>query len=439
MRLSDSFKLSVNSILHRRLRSWLTLLGIIIGVGAVVAIISIGEGAQASITSQLSSFGAGIITISPGEGGAQRFGGAFRMGGGGGFGGGMEHDTRTGTQASAKEPTLTKIDVAIVSANPNVLYVNEIVSGRSKLTFLSEQTNASLQGVNPNAWKQTSNPGLAEGRFLTSSDSSAIVIGNRIANDIFKQPVTVGRKVTLEDPDGNPQAFTVVGILKESGSAGIGASNSDSTVFMPYTSAWNMTDVNKDTFSSLQARVLDAETVDQTTEELTAALQISRRVTAENQDFSITSAQAIKEQVSSITQSLTLFLGAIAAIALLVGAIGVANSMFTSVLEKTKLIGILKALGSTDNEIVMLFIIESGLFGLLGGIMGVVLGAFASIGIASMGGLSLPIARGGTTSLITPQLVIIAVVLSTVIGIVAGAMPARSAAKLKPVDALRYE
>ncbi|MCX6798839.1 MAG: FtsX-like permease family protein, partial [Candidatus Diapherotrites archaeon] len=167
-------------------------------------------------------------------------------------------------------------------------------------------------------------------------------------------------------------------------------------------------------------------------------LLLSRRVTEETKDFTVTSAQAIQEQVSSATETLTLFLGAIAAVSLLVGAIGVANSMFTSVLEKTREIGILKALGSTNNEIVRLFVIESGLFGLIGGLIGVMLGTLLSVAMSGLGIISLPMTRGAET-LVTPQLVIIAVVLSTVIGVVAGVLPARAAAKLKPVEALRYE
>ncbi len=179
------------------------------------------------------------------------------------------------------------------------------------------------------------------------------------------------------------------------------------------------------------------DVLDDTVTELTTSLQAERKVTARTQDFSITSSEAIKEQISSITNTLTVFLGAIAAISLLVGAIGVANSMFTSVLEKTREIGILKALGATNNEVMQVFLFESALFGLVGGILGALLGMLMA-SLMSMLGLSLGI-TGSVTTLVTPQLLVIAIALSTIIGVISGLAPARNASKLNPIEALRHE
>lgn len=430
MKAGELFSLSLNSILHRKLRSWLTLLGIVIGVAAVVAIISIGEGAQASVSEQLSGFGADIITISPGFSRAQGFGGFFRGSGGG---------TRVGmggNETSTDESTLTKKDSVVIRANPRITAINEVVLGRGEMVFLGEKTNASIEGVNANAWLETTNVTLESGRFLTASDPTGIVIGNNIANNVFKQSITIGRAITIEE-----RPFTVVGILESSGTGfgGVG----DTPVYMTLNSAWDiLEDINKDTYSSIQAKVSDPELVEQTITELTESLQLSRKVLERNQDFSITSSQTIREQISSVTETLTLFLGAIAAISLIVGALGVANSMFTSVLEKTKEIGILKALGSTNNEILLLFVMESGLFGLVGGIIGVVVGALASTVLSGAEIISIPGAGrgfGGTGTLVSPALIIIAIALSTIIGILAGIIPARNASKLKPIEALRYE
>ncbi|MFH0955024.1 MAG: ABC transporter permease [Candidatus Micrarchaeota archaeon] len=431
MRFADSFELSVNSILHRRLRAWLTLLGIIIGVAAVVSIISIGEGAQASISARLSGFGADQVTISPGFNRAGGFFGNVRGGGEGTSGG------RTATSTSnSTTPELTKKDFQVIQQNPQVLLLNRIVSGRSDLVFLSEKADVSVQGIDPLPWKQMTNLTLASGRFLTPSDSQAVVIGSRVANSTFKLPITLGRPIILND-----KPFTVVGILASSG-GGFGGGGGDNSVYIPYTSAWNvLTDINKDTYSSIQLKVADVSQADNTVSQLTQSLLISRKVTSQNQDFTITSAQAIQQQVSSVTDTLTLFLGAIAAVSLLVGAIGVANSMFTSVLEKTHEIGILKALGASNYEVLRLFVIESALFGLVGGVIGAILGTLISYGLTEAG---LRIAGGiagggGITTLVTPILLVEAIVLSTVIGVLAGIVPARTASRLKPIDALRYE
>ncbi|MCH7902832.1 ABC transporter permease [archaeon] len=404
MKLKDSFKLSLNNILHRKLRAWLTLLGIIIGVAAVVSIISIGEGAQSNLTENLSDFGADIITISPGFNRAGFFGGSGR---GRDFG---DHSTTT-TQVTE----LGKRDLTIIKGNPNILLVNEIVAGRGEFIFLAETVSVSIQGVNPVTWTETNNVELDSGRFLGVSDSGTIVIGDRIANDNFKQQLTIGRKVTIES-----KPFTVIGILKEG--------SNDSTVFMPLITAWEITDVNRNVYTSIQAKVNDPEKIEEITGELEQQLRLSRKVTERNQDFTIRSSLAFQEQISEVLDTLTLFLGAIAAISLLVGAVGVANSMFTSVLEQTREIGIMKALGSTEREILELFVIESGLFGLIGGLIGVIIGTIVAFGISFF-----------ATTLVTPQLMIFAILLSTIIGIISGIIPARAASKLKPVEALRYE
>ncbi len=409
MKLKDSFQLSLNNIFHRKLRAWLTLLGIIIGVAAVVSIVSIGEGASASVSENFSSFGADVITITPGFSSA----GSFRGPGSGGHASSFSNTPATSTE----EPELGKLDLVIIKGNPNVQHTNEIVSGRGDLVFLAEQITASIQGVNPTTWPETDNLELESGRLLGASDSSVVVIGNTIANGVFKQPITVGRRITLEDVP-----FTVVGILEE----GI----SGSTVFMPYRSAWDVTDVEKNTYSSIKAKVKNEEITEETVAELTEALMLSRKVTERDQDFTVSSFLALQEQINEVLGTLTLFLAAIAAVSLIVGAVGIANSMFTSVLEKTKEIGIMKALGSTDGEIMELFVIESGLFGFIGGGLGVILG---------VGGYLLLSIFVGLNTFVSIELMAIAMVLSTVIGVVSGLLPARAASKLKPIEALRYE
>lgn len=409
MKTIDSFKLSVNNILHRKLRAWLTLLGIIIGVAAVVSIVSIGEGASASVSASLSDFGADIITITPGFSRAGSFGHSRP----GGFG--RDVDT-----TSTESPELGKYDVMIIRGNPNVQFVNEIVSSRGDLMFLSESVSISIEGVNPNTWQEMNELELESGRFLGISDSTSIVIGNRLAHEIFEQEITIGRRVTIEG-----SSFSVVGLLKETGG------QEDSKVYINYPEVWDLDeDIETNVFTSIQARIFDVELVEETTEQLTQSLMISRKVTERDRDFTIFSAQAMQEQINEMIGTLTLFLGAIALVSLIVGAVGVANSMFTSVLEKTKEIGILKALGATEKEIMILFMIESALFGLVGGVIGILLGMLVSFLINL---------TGVTNTLVTPQLMVITLVLSVIIGVVSGLIPARAASKLRPIEALRYE
>ncbi|MEI7961440.1 MAG: ABC transporter permease [archaeon] len=438
MKIKDSFLLSLNSILHRRLRAWLTLLGIIIGVAAVVSIISIGNGTQASVNARLSGFGADIITMTAGGSRAGSIAGSppggFDMPGFGGDGGGFSRTRTTTTASSTKTAVLTSSDVSIIKSNSDVVAVNQIVSGREKVTFGSQEITASIQGVNPLTWTSTNNVTFLSGRNLGTSDSRAAVIGYNLANTSFKQPITLGRKIDI-----NGTSFTVVGTLAKSGT-GFGGGGSDSTIYINYSYAWDILDVNRNQYSSILIKVKNSSNAIADVNALTAALLLSRRVTAGKQDFTLTSTEAIQAQVASVTSTLTLFLGAIAAVSLLVGAVGIANSMFTSVLEKTREIGIMKALGAKNNEVLTLFVIESGLFGLIGGILGVLV-AFAITEVLNFMGISLGIGPGGGGSdmIITADLVVFAIVLSTVIGIVSGLMPARSASKLKPVDALKYE
>ena len=431
MKIADSARLSVNSILHRRLRAWLTLLGIVIGVVAVVSILALSSGTQASVSASFSGFGADIITISPGFSRAGTFGGTTRGPDIGGFGGGGDRATSTSTAT----PTLTDKDIAVIRSNQNVVAINQIVSGRATIKFGAQQTNASIQGVNANTWMKTTNVTLASGRSVSSSDTRSIVIGNSLANSkVFTQPITLGRKIDI-----NGISFTVVGVLAASGSSFGGGS--DSTVYMPYNVAWDVVDVNKNTYSSLQVKVSDAANVTLDINTLTSQLMVSRKVTSKTQDFTMTSSQAIQQQISSVMQTLTLFLAAIAAVSLIVGAVGVANSMFTSVLEKTKEIGIMKALGASNNEVLTLFVIESGLFGLIGGIIGVMIAFCLELVLDALDiGLSLGFGPGGSSIMvISPQLVIMAILLSTGIGIFSGLMPALNASKMRPVDALKYE
>lgn len=421
MRFSRSLKLAANILLHSKLRSWLTVIGIVIGVAAVVSIISIGQGLQQSIEARLGGLGADLISISPGAG---RAAGGFRGGDFGGGGGGA-------TSTNAKN--LTNKDLQVLQSINGVKVVEGIVSGRGEVYYLSEKSTISITGVDPVAWKEITTSELDSGRFLGPTDYNVVVVGNRVATRMFKQPLLLNRMITIE---GKP--FKIIGILKESGGFG----GDDNSIIMPTQAARDtLTDVGIDKFDSIIIKADDVNNVDQLLIDIDNRLMISRHVTTRNKDYRISSAKAAQAQAESIVQTLTLFLGAIAAVSLLVGAVGIANTMFTSVLEKTKEIGVMKSIGAKNRDIMMIFLLNSGMVGMTGGLIGILFGSIISallptIGLRLMGGGA---AGGALTTAITPSLLIMALVVSILIGVIAGVVPAYRASKLKPVDALRYE
>jgi len=423
MKFNDIIKLSLNSLSHRGMRSWLTILGIVIGVAAVVSILSIGSGMQQAVSGQLGGLGADIITISSGSSRA------FGMG----FG---ERETTGQTTTSQN---LTVKDVQIIKTVSGVKFVDGIVSGRASITYLTESGSVTVEGVDPLAWKEMTTSELDSGRFLTSGDENSVVIGYRIANSMFKQQLVVNTQISIEE-----KPFRIVGILKQSGSIG-GMGGSDSNVIMPISAARTIVDdVLANQFSSIQLKVADSNSVDEIMSNLDQRLMLSRHETNETKSFTVTSAQAMQETISSVMETLNLFLTGIAAISLLVGAIGIANTMFMSVVERTRQIGTLKALGTTNFEIMKLFVFESAMIGFMGGLIGIFLGFIASGTISELGVRMIGVGggmRGAGSSIttITPELVLFALGFSVIIGVVSGLLPARKAASLQPIEALRYE
>ncbi len=439
MKFTDILKLSLNGLTHRGLRSWLTILGIIVGVAAVIAMLSIGAGMSQTMSSQMSNFGANVLTVSAGQtrafGPEGGFTNRYQPGEGappGAFGGSQTTTTSTSTTS----PTLTDTDILAISSANGVEAVTGIISGRATIQYLAQTVTVSVEGVDPTAWNDMTTSTLASGRLLGAGETTGVLVGNGIANGMFDYNLTVDTQIRI-----GSKTFTIVGILQESGTGSFGGA--DRTVYMTLQAAREIvTSLENNEYSSIEVKVSDVNAIDQIITNVKDALYTSRMVTADTADFTVTSPTSMLQNIQSTMQTLTFFLTGIAAISLLVGAIGIANTMFMSVMERTRLIGILKSIGTRNSEIMKMFVAESGIIGLMGGLLGIFLG-FIVVGVISSVGFNIMgMGRFGTSTsvaIVTPQLIVFALLFSTIIGIVSGLIPARKAANLQVVEAMRSE
>jgi len=439
MKFADILKLSLNSLTHRGLRSWLTILGIIVGVAAVIAMLSISAGMSQSMNSQMSNFGADVLTVSVGRtfavGPESGFQGRFQPGDSSGGPPGMQTQTSQ-TTTTTDTPTLTDTDILAISTAEGVESVTGVISDRATIQYLAQTVTVTVEGVEPSAWNSMTTSELASGRFLESGETTSVLVGNGVANGMFDYNLTVNTQIRI-----GSKTFTIVGILAESGTGSFGGD--DRTIFMSLQAAREIvTNIDNNEYSSIQVKVIDANAVDQTIENVEQVLYTSRMVTSDTADFTVTSPTSMLETIQSTMATLTFFLTGIAAISLLVGAIGIANTMFMSVMERTRLIGILKSIGTKNSEIMKMFLAESGIIGFMGGLLGIFLG-FIVVGIISSVGINIMgMGRMGTNTsvaIVTPELIVFALLFSTIIGIVSGLIPARSASNLQIVEAMRSE
>jgi putative ABC transport system permease protein len=427
MKLEKSFELALNILIHSKLRSWLTILGIVIGVAAIVAIVSIGEGAQASVNSRLSGLGADIATVTLGHSRA----GTVE------FGRGREEGSSVTT---SKSLNLTEKDVQAIKSVIGVLYVNPILSGRAQLTYLAQTASISVNGVDPFAWSNIDTNDLAQGRKLNPGDSGVIVISDQIATRMFKTQIGVNQMVSIEG-----HLFKVVGVLAST-SSGFGGGGG--TVYMSIDDAKTVlsisegTSIDTDNLNSIQFKVDNADNIEAIVNATQEKLMNTRHLLGKSPDFTITDSKQLQTSIASVTQTFTLFLAAIAAVSLIVGAVGIANTMFTAVLEKTKEIGIMKAIGARNFDIMTIFLLNSALVGFVGGLIGAIIGSGISAALPNLLGRGLIPGMGGVTgvkTVIPVWLLVSSLLVAVAIGMIAGAIPAYRASKLKPVDALRYE
>jgi len=412
MKLRKCFRHAFSMVVHSKLRSWLTILGIVIGVAAVIAIMSLGAGLQQVINSQLSNLGGDLVTITAGF---SRGGNVFEMRGEpGGFGG--------GSQATSKNITLTRTDVQALRGLSDILLIDTEIRGNAKVTYLGKTGSVSITGVDQKVWSQITTSTISQGRMLDAADQNVVVIGGRLASSYFSQPVGINQMITIAG-----SAFRVVGVLDDQ----------STQVYMPIQMAYQViTDKTNGVYDSLVVKIKDENLLNETLTTINDKLMTTRHVTSSTKDFSVTSNKQVQETRQAAMSSMRMFLLAIAAVSLIVGAIGIANTMFTSVLEKTKEIGIMKAVGARNRDVLLIFILNSAFIGLVGGVIGIILGTILSGLLPTLLGGGSPLTRD---ILVTLNSVVIAISVSVIVGITAGIIPAYKASKLKPVDALRYE
>ncbi len=392
-----------------KLRSILTMLGIVIGVAAVISLMSIGKGASADILSRIEGMGSDLITISPGE---LTFRGA--------------------TGAGGSAATLTMEDAAAISEQvPYISAVAPSYSTSLQVVVGSENLRAGVTGVTPE-YPGVRNFEIASGTFFSDYEyqrgMKVAVIGSNVKETLFQDTNPIGQQMRM-----GSIIVRVVGVLESDEGMWGGP---DDAILIPLTAlqqavAQPRTSQGERIVSSIALTVSDEEQTDYVVEEVTSLLRTRHRLGLNvDDDFGIRSMQEIAETVSEATGTMTLLLGAIAAISLLVGGIGVMNIMLVSVLERTKEIGIRKALGARERDIWIQFLLEAAFLSFAGGIIGVIVGWAVSYTVS---------ATGFMTTLVTADIIILAVSVSVAIGLFFGFYPAWNASRLNPIDALRSE
>ena len=405
MLFSESFQMALTSLYANKMRSLLTMLGIIIGVGAVIALVSVGMGVRSNVTSSIASLGSNMLIVSPGS------------------------SNRGGTRGGAGSMQTLKYDdaTAIKEKIKNIDYVSPSVSSSYQVVYGNNNWKTSVQGVTPE-FMAIRSLSISNGSFISVNDmnkrSRVAVIGTTVAENLFDQENPVGKNIRI-----NNQPYKVIGLLDSKGQSSMGQ-DQDDMIYVPITTAQERM-LGITYVQSINIQVSDQKYMDRVQAEVETLLRTRHHLVGDKEnDFNVRNLTSLMETVSQSTAMLTMLLGAIAGISLLVGGIGIMNIMMVSVTERTREIGIRKALGATFMNIMTQFLIESMVIGVIGGIIGIVVGCAASQIIATVGNFK-------TVITVTPILVSFVFAVGT--GLFFGIYPARKAAKLEPIEALRYE
>ena len=410
MTVWQAFLEALESLSGNKLRSGLTVLGIVIGVAAVIAMLAVGRGAQESITGSINSIGTNLLVVFPGGKGEDRF------------------RPLTMRDADALRDQL---------AAPSIEAVAPTLEIGGEVTFGGQQTSSPMIGVTPEYF-QVRTVSLAEGEFITEEHvlgrASVVLLGHEVAQTLFGHADGVtGETVRVEG-----QPFRVIGVLESKGGGEFGSE--DDQIIVPLTTAKARLMGPKsgqagDRIDVIYVQAASGELVSQAMEEMTQVLRARHRITDDIDDFTIFTQQDLLAEAESITNVLTIFLGGIAGISLLVGGIGIMNIMLVSVTERTREVGLRKALGARKRDILTQFLTESSLLSFLGGMIGILLGWLISFIVGQVAAAN----AAPFTPVVGIDAILLATLFSAAIGLFFGIYPANRAASLEPVEALRYE
>ena len=403
MSILESLTNALSALLANKLRSLLTMLGVIIGVGAIITTTSIGEGAKADITERIQTLGANILAVRPGQ---SRF--------------------RGRGSADARKSLTVKDMEALQERGKTFGYVTPEVSSRAQVKYLNKNSNTTIVGTSPE-YLVTANFTVEKGRFFTESEiryrQRVCVLGKTVVDNLFGEVEPVGQTVKIKNV-----GFHVVGVMKEKGASGW--RNPDDQVFIPYSTAMKRV-FGEEYLSSISIQANDDKLLEAAETEVTELLRKQHKIPINKElDFHIRNQAEFMETLEESSQTFTNMILGIAIVSLVVGGIGIMNIMLVSVTERTREIGLRKAVGAQRGDILVQFLVESTTLALVGG--------FVGIGVGIIGAEMVPSIWGWRT-VVSLMYAVAAFIVSALVGVFFGAYPAWKAAKLHPIDALRHE
>ncbi|MEN6566055.1 MAG: ABC transporter permease [Veillonellales bacterium] len=402
----ESILIAFEGLKANKLRSFLTMLGIIIGVGAVIAMVSLGLGVQQKVQSSIAGLGSNLLIVMPGSNSPS---GGVRL-------------------AAGSNITLTRQDATAIGKEiAGVKYVAPAVSSQFQIIYGNQNWKTNVQGTTPD-FLAVRNFQVVSGTFFSTSEensrSRVAVLGQTVADNLFPNTTPVGKTIRI-----NNAPFRVIGVLESKGQSSMGQ-DQDDTVIIPLATAQDRV-LGITYLHNISIQVENDKVIDQVQEDVTSLLRSRHHIAANaDDDFTVRNLTALMSTVKETTQTITLFLGAIAAISLLVGGIGIMNIMLVSVTERTREIGIRKAIGATYGNILLQFLIEAIVISVTGGLIGICLGVAGAYAITQF---------AGWNTVISPAAILGSFSVTVMIGLFFGIYPARKAALLDPIEALRYE